>query len=421
MKPDMSTWTGTNPNDGLGDPIRNIFNDIKVITNELYDFKNRMLDTSAKILTDSDDMYAHEGHYTIYRGISKTILIFIYTSNKVAGEGGSLDWTMRLKFYEFPQMGSALRVIDIFDAGVGVVPSSLYVLAPRVHIFGTTLRCFMGSDAGVIARDIAIIGDDPDDWTYGDSYILEMTMKDAGGNNVKVDCTPANIQTHLEYTLGDTYAGYNNTVLTIRNFGVVSSYGGVMYSILEATAEYNTPAYGRIAMVIESTDSGENWTITHMVNYTTSNRRTLTESSLVFVGSVMHVISRLNSGLVEHNVSTDQGATWATAVNLPLPTIETKPCAINYVNAAGATRVMLVVNETSEVAGDTTRTTMVIYDTDFVTYNEVARIVRYAQVHYPGLYYYGRSMYLCYTGGGNYQSSLNGSWSKSMIMFTKVF
>ena len=198
---------GTSAGDGTGEHLFDIHKKVDDMCIELYDLRNKIIDDSAIILSEPDDIYAHEGYFTIYRGTTKNFLIFIYASNKVCGEGGTLDWTIRLKIYDFPQIGSVLRTIDVFEPGVGVVPSSVYCMAPKLHIIGSTLRCYLGTDAGQIAKDIAIVDDIPDNWTIGDSYIMPIIMKNSSGVNESLPATPANLQTHLEKTLGDTYAG----------------------------------------------------------------------------------------------------------------------------------------------------------------------------------------------------------------------
>jgi len=390
---------GTVANDGTGNSIRTGGQYINENFAEVYKAYNSFIDVNAMVLSDDDDIYAHEGHLQIIRGTSKTFLIFIYQSNKVGTESQA-GGKSRMKIYGYPTM-TLLRSIDIFEAGVGIINAAPYMLAPRVFRVGDVLRCTLGSQDGLYARDVTIVGDDPDDWTIADTYIMEMTMKDAGGNNVTVDVTPANIQAHLEYTLGDTYAGYVDCLPILRNFERPIPNGGNLYALLELNGEFINHTESP-NLIIVSADNGATWTFSHLVNYSTSSRRTLLESSLVFIGNTMHIISRKSNGAIEHNISADYGATWSAASNLAFSTIATKPSAINYYKHDDTIGCVIALPLTSEADATTAakRTTVGIYTTaDFVTFTEIAKIVTPSYCNYPTLYYYSNALLMVYTKG----------------------
>lgn len=390
---------GAADNDNTGTKIRVGGGYINDNFAEVYRAYNSFIDVNAKILSDDDDIYAHEGHLQIIRGTSRTFLIFIYQSNKVGSEMSAGGISV-MKIYDYPSM-TWRRSIDIFAAGIGIINPAPYMLAPRVYRVGSVLRCTLGSQDGLYARDVTIVGDDPADWTIADTYIMKMTMKDSGGNNVTVDVTPANIQAHLEYTLGDTYDGYVNCLPILRNFERPIPNGGKLYALLELNGEFINHKESP-NLIIVSADGGATWTFSHLVNYSILSRRTLLESSLVFVGNTIHVISRKSSGAIEHNISPDYGATWLAASNLALPTIATKPSAINYYkhdDTIGCVMAIPLISE-ADATTLTKRTTVGIYTTtDFVTLTEIAKIITPSYCNYPTLYYYSNALLMVYTKG----------------------
>lgn len=354
-------------------------------------------DLLAKAISDDDDLYGHEGHIYIKRGTGRTFLLFIYQSNKVGGESSAGGKSI-LKVFDYPSM-ILRRSINVFEAGVGSIPAAPYMLAPRVFCVGTTIRCFLGSQNGLNAIDISMVSDDPAEWTIGDSYVFSMTMLNSSGVPELLPVTPVNIQEHLEQYFGDTYAGYADSIPILRNFELPIANGGSLYTILELNGEFISHKES-INWIIKSDDSGDTWDLTYPVNYTTSSRRSLLESSLVFIGNNIHIISRTSSAAIQHNISTDYGATWATAVNLLLSTIASKPSVINYYKHDDTLGIICAIQLTSEVVGTTGRTTLGIYTTtDLLTFTEIAKIVTPSFAHYPTLYYYSNRLLCVYTKG----------------------
>lgn len=354
-------------------------------------------DLMSKVISDEDDQYAHESHFAILRGTAKTFLLYIYQSNKTGGEFDA-NGIARLKVYDLTTQ-TQLIAYDVFKNGVGIIPATGYRLAPKVQVVGTTIRCFIGTDTGLYARDYEVVGDNVGDWTVGNTYIMQMTMKNAAGESVLADVTPANVQIHLEYTLGDTYAGYNDLIPVLRNFDKPVSYGGNLYSLLELNGEFTST--GVINTLIISADGGDTWAFTNLVRYTTAARTALLESSLVLVGTSFYVISRTSSASNTLSITANQGATWTTAT-MPVTTLATKPCAINYYKLDRTLSVYIAVNTTDEVGhiSGYKRTTLVIYQTDdFVTLNEIAKIVTPSSAHYPSMLHFCNSLYLSYTKG----------------------
>ncbi len=57
---------GTVANDGTGDPLRTILQNINIMNSELYDARQRFIDLNAIVLSESDDLYAHESQILIH-------------------------------------------------------------------------------------------------------------------------------------------------------------------------------------------------------------------------------------------------------------------------------------------------------------------------------------------------------------------
>lgn len=410
---------GTVANDKTGTTLRTGGGYINDNFTELWRLKNTIFDTTAKVISDEDDQYAHESHMTILRGTTKTFLLFIYQSNKTGGEADE-NGISRLKVYDLTTQNHLISY-DVFENGVGIFPATGYRIAPKVQVIGTTIRCFVGTDTGLYARDIEVVDDDTANWTVGNTYIMQMTMKNAAGEDVLANVTPANIQTHLEYTLGDTYAGYVDLIPILRNFDKPVSYGGNLYSLLELNGEFTSTGF--INTLIISADGGDTWAFTNLVRYTTAARTALLESSLVLVGTSFYVLSRTGSASNTLSITANAGSTWTTAT-LPMTTLATKPCAINYYNPAKALGTIIAINETSEVTGNTGRTTLAIYSTtDFATFTELARIVTPSYAHYPSLLHYSGCLFVSYTKGLKYNVDTSNpqGYDRNSVVLARIY
>jgi hypothetical protein len=410
---------GVTENDHAGTQLKaggDMINDMSL---DLYNVRDIILDLTAKEISESDDIYAHEGHFIVTPGTGNTFLCFVYISNKTGGEG-TASGKATLRIFDFPSLVH-LRTITLFDPYNDAMPDSALMLAPRVYRVGDVLHCVVGDVGGLYERNVTIVGDDANDWTVGALGIMAMTMLNSSGVNESLSVTPANIQTHLEKYFGDTYSGYVDCIPILRNFDHPVAYGGNLYSILELNGEF-TNAVGNVDFIIKSTDSGATWTLTYPLNYTTSARNNYIENSLVFVGSVMHVISRV-SGAIAHLYSANLGVAW-TVGTLTIPGIATKPTAINYYKVDKTLGVMLAYNVAGEYIGSTQRTTLIIYSTDdFVTLTEVAKISVPSFVHYPTLYAFSNALYILYTKGLKMlmDTSNPTAYDRNTIVLTRVY
>lgn len=391
---------GSAANDGTGDPLRTILQNINSMTSELYNTRQRQIDLNAVVLSESDDLYAHESQILTHIASDKTLLLCIYASDKVTETERTTSAKALLKIFNL-QTKALLQTFELFYVGLvaGETIPSEAMTAPRMYITGDTLRCFAGYKTALYTRDIDISNPDPTTWTLGNISIMKMTMKDAGGNDVTVDVIPANIHTHLEYVLGDSYAGYDNLYTFFRNLDRIAVSGtGEWYSTIEFSDEMDA-GLSNIGALVKSTNSGLSWNIVSLIGYTTSNRVKVIEPSVVFIGNNLHVICRTTNSNIFHYSSTDYGATWGSGSAIGLSTLASKPTAINYYE--GNTKyVLCAVNLTSEWSGDSWRTTLGIYTTsDFVSFTEICKIVTPSYAHYPSLCHFSRSLYCSYTKG----------------------
>lgn len=417
---------GTSVGDGTGTGLRTAGSYINDNFTEVYNQINRLLDLNAITISDTDDLYAHESQILCHRLTDKTVLIFLYTSNKVTSAERALSAHCYLKVFELTTM-TLLKKIDLYYSGLVAdltQPANEPMTAPRMYITGTTLRTFIGVKSALYGRDIDISNKDPETWTAGNLVIEQMTMKDSGGNDVTVDVNCANIQTHLEYVLGDTYAGYQLLAPWFRNLDRIAVHGTDWYSILELSDELGA-GMSNIAMLVKSTDSGASWSFVSPICYTPASRSRVLEASCVFIGDVLHVINRTAGNYIWHYSSSDYGLTWANCGNLPIGTLVSKPTAINYYKSDGSTLdVICAFNLTSEITDAPHRTTLGIYTTsDFLSFVEIGKIVSTSFAHYPSLCFFDRGIYLSYTKGLKFNTiGYNAySYDRDTIVLTKVW
>lgn len=413
---------GVAANDGTGDSLRNILGQINSMTSEIYDLKNKIIDLSSLVVNDEDDLYAHESQLVITRIQSKTLMLVIYINNKT----DELEWLTSahatLKVFELTTH-TLLKTFDLFYPGIvaGVtMPADEEINAPRIYVTGTTLKCFCCNTSALYMRDIDISSSDAANWTAGNISISQMTMKDAGGNNVLADVTSANIQIHLENVLGDAYAGYADMMPMFRNMDIAKS-GDNWYTTLEFSGE-RSHELGNITICVTSANAGVAWAFGSLIGYTTSVRNSYYECSLVFVGTVLHFITR---PYLYHYTSANGGVTWVASNSLfaIFPAYEqSKPAAINA-TVNGVATVLIAIQLSSEITGNTTRTTLGIYSTtDMITFTEVEKIVINTDVHYPALCYYGRSLYCSYTKGLKFNSVTgNDPIDRNVIVVARIY
>lgn len=387
---------GTVSNDGTGTPLREAGDSINKMTTELYEFRNKMHDLSSFVINDEDDLYAHESQILIQRIESKALLLVIYKCDKVDESEQALTGHIVLKVFELTTK-THLKTLDLFSLGLvaGItIPDTSYLWLGRMYVSGTTLKIFANNANTVFTRSIDISSSDAASWTASNVSIAQMIMKNASNENELLDVTSANIQCHLEKTLGDTNADYNNNVLFFRNLDKIAVNGSAWYATLEG--------YGTVAknIMVASTDSGATWTLGGLVAYTTSSRPNMMEMSIVFIGTVLHAIARTGGNPIYHCSSVNNGVTWSPVDTVNLPTLATKPVAINYYTGSNRKSVIVALNLISEIVDNNYRTTLAVYKTDdFVSFVEIAKIVSSNYAHYPSLCHFSRSLYISYSKG----------------------
>lgn len=409
---------GASANDHTGSTIRAGGDMINDMTAELYALRDTIYDLNAFNINEDDDQYAHESQLLIERIGSKSLMLVIYRADKSDEDELALTGHIYLKVFDLGTK-TLLKTMDLFypnlTAGVTMSADSKVWLG-RMYISGTNLILYANNGHTLYTRTIDITSSDAASWTAGNISIAEMTMKDAGGNDVLVDVTAANIQTHLEYVLGDTNADYNDNVPFFRNLDKICINGATWIATLEV---YGVNAKN---IVVTSTDSGASWTLGALINYTTSNRSNQMEMSLVYSGATFYAIARTGSGIVFLS-SANNGATWSTATAIS-GCLATKPVAINYYNDAGTKGIVLALNRTSEITENNYRTTLGIYTTtDFVTLTEVAKIVSHSYAHYPSLCHFSRALYVCYSKGLRFNTDGDAvtSHNRNTIVVTRIY
>jgi hypothetical protein len=411
---------GTNPNDGTGDPLRTAYQSLNTMMTEIYLQKNREYDLNAKVINEFDDMYAHESQILIKRVDNTVFLFLMYCQDKTT----ELEWNLTakavLKVYELTTL-THLRTFETFYPGLtaGItMPAGEEICCPRGYFVGTTIRMFCCNTGTLYQREIDISNDNYAAWTISDLSITQMTMKNAIGIDVLRDVISANIQVHLEFVLGDAYAGYANLMPMFRNL-VPAVSGANWYANLQFSGERShlLPAP---CICVTSTDSGNTWKFGSIVGYTTSNRIEVIEPSIIFLGTNLHIINRTSTTSIAHYLSIDNGVTWVAQTDIPLNTRAAKPCAINYLDPIGTQKNVMAIQLSSEITNDASRTTLGIYTTtDFITFTEIAKIIIASDAHYPSLRYFAKSLYLSYTKG--MKDDTNPYNDRDTIAITRIF
>jgi hypothetical protein len=412
---------GTTADDGNGEPLRTILQNINLMTSELYDIRGKYLDMSSFTVSDDDDLYAHESQIIIQKIGNKEFLLVMYMSNKVSADEWGLDAHAILNVFELTQKKFIVK-LDLFYPGLvaGVTMAADKVInVPRMYVTGTTLRCYCPNTSTLYTRDIDISDDDPTGWTPGNIAIAQMTMKDAGGSNVLADVTSDNINIHLDYIFGDNAANYHDLMPLFRNLDMPAKSGNNWYATLECSGE-QSHGLARPTLCVVSADAGVSWTLSSPIGYTIASRVQCVESAIFFVGTVLHIITRTGT----HYISANNGTTWTLSTNVNtmagVTISQSKPTGINYTPTGGSASACMAVQLASEITGNTYRTTLGIYTTtDMVTFTEVSKIITTSFSHYPCLCYavgLGGRMYISYT-----KSLRAGTTDKDTIVVTRLW
>lgn len=368
-------------------------------------------------MNDDTDLYAHESHLLI-----KDDRIFLmYMSNKETSTEWQTTAKAILKVFNLNTL-VRLKTFELFypglEAGV-TLPADVPINVPRMYFYGdSTLRCFCPNSATLYTRDIDISDVDPDNWTAGNISIAQMTMKNAAGEDVVAEVTSANILIHLDYVLGDDYAGYHDLMPMFRNLDPVKD-GNTWYSPMEFNSE-KSHTLNAPTIICKSTDEGNTWTFGALMGYNPAvYRLNLVEAGVVLLGSTLHSLSRGTS--LRYLTSVDDGATWVRQSDKStvagLTNLAGKPCLISYVENE-TQRNVLAINVTSEMDGNNGRTTLAILETsDFATFTLIKKVVTPTYCHYPSLCKYGSSLYMAYTKGW----PLGSATDRNTISFMKIY
>lgn len=405
--------TGITDNDGMGLNLKSSMRYINDMSLELYDSRNSVLDKLAFIVSDIDCLYAHESQILITTIENKALLLVVYSGDKSSANESQLTSHHYLKVFELITK-KHLQTFDLFYAGLvaGVtIPADVTTTSIRMYVTGTTLILYAGNDNTLYKRTIDITSSDPTGWTPSNISIAQMTMKDANGDDVLADVTSANIQTHLNYVLGDAYAGYADLMPLFRNNDFPVKNGNTWY----ATLECNSDRAHRLAsptLCVKSTDAGVSWTFSGLIGYSASSRNRMVETGMAWVGSTIHIYDRFD----KHYTSTD-GITWQLAAALTINSVSAscRPSMINYTTYNDTQRVVVAITTPSEIANNSQRTTLTLYTTsDMVTFAELTKIVTYSYAHYPALCWFGNSLYITYT------KALTGTGDRDAIALVKI-
>lgn len=402
---------GTTDNDNLGTPLKTGGGYINDMTLELYDLRSRIYDLNATIISDIDCLYAHESQILITTIENKALLLIAYSGDKSSAIESQLTAHHYLKVFELTTR-KHLQTFDLFYAGLvaGVtMPADVTTTSIRMYVTGTTLVLYAGNDNTLYKRTIDISSSDATSWTPSDISVAQMTMKDANGDDVLADVTSANIQTHLNYVLGDAYAGYADLMPLFRNNDFPVKNGNTWYGTLECNSER---AHGLASptLCVKSTDAGVSWTFSGLIGYSTSSRNRMVETGMAWVGSTIHIYDRFN----KHYTSTD-GITWQSAAALTIINASSRPSMINYTTYNDTQKVVVAITTTSEISNNNRRTTLTLYTTsDMVTFAELTKIVTYSYAHYPALCWFGNSLYITYT------KALTGTGDRDAIALVKI-
>jgi len=190
------------------------------------------------------------------------------------------------------------------------------------------------------------------------------------------------------------------------------------YSTLQCSGERSHRLSGP-TILLKSTDSGASWSLGSLIGYTTDNRVQLIEPDVAFRGTDLHIIARSVTVAIIHFKSVDSGITWTAEANIPLLTLSSKPSMINYTNSVPEQMRAMALTLVNEIPGKSGRTTLGIYTTDdFVTFNEVEKIITETYCHYPTLRYFDDKLYISYTKGiGAVSSPLD----RNTIVVTRIY
>lgn len=351
------------------------------------------------LLSDTDDLYAHESQILIKQIGGVDYLFLLYMSNKISGEEWDVRARAKLKVYNLSTM-ALVKTEDLFYPGLaaGVTMSNEHVNVPRMYLYGTDyLRCFVASKYTLYTRDVNISDSNPDNWTTGNISIAQMVMKNALGEDTLSDVTSENVRTHLENVLSESNALYNNLMPLFRNMEIAKS-GDTWIAVLEMSGE-RVSVNSNIPIVLKSTNAGGQWAFNSFIGYTTENRTRLLETGVIYIGANLHAVSRsVTNTIFHHFYSEDGGNTWTEGDNIVLDgVLAAKPAAINYTD--GTLKNMIAIQLNNRLYGSG-RTSMWIGTTaDFSTYTQQFQIITEDLCHYPFLHYYNSKMYISYTKG----------------------
>ncbi len=355
-------------------------------------------ESNYNILSDIDDLYAHESQILIKEIGGINYLFLLYVSNKTENIEWRTTARCRLKIFNLLTLAN-IRTIDLFYPGLNqgiLLPSSKPIIAPRAYFYTDgILRCFAQNTDTLYTRDVNISDVSPENWTAGNIFISQMTMKDASGSNVLANVSSANIQAHLEYTLGESNSLYNGLMPLFRNMDIVKR-GDNWFATMEFSGE-RISVNSNICILLTSTDAGNTWSFGSLVLYTTASRNRIIEPSIFEIGTDLHIIGRSTSDLIWHIKSEDSGATWVQQSNIILDGISpSKPSAVNY--NEGSTKNFLAITEGNKLIGASGRTTLwlgnMAADGSLI---EKTEILTSSFAHYPSLCYYSSKMYISYT------------------------
>jgi len=392
--------------------------DITILNNAWNIFFNGVnLSTNAVLVSDVDDMYAHESQSLIKSIGGIDYLFMLYLSNKVEHPEWSLSARCRLKVFNLATM-ALVKTIDVMYPGLNagiLMPANSPTVVHRGYFLGNYLRCHCNNYTAVYQRDLDITSSDPDDWSMGNVSITQMTMKDAGGNDVLADLTSANLHIHLDFVLGDAHTSYDKVIPMFRNMDIAKS-GNNWYATLQTSRERDTGAPVP-TILLRSTDAGSTWSLGSLIAYTPASRVIAAEPSIAFIGTDLHIIARTGTTAIFHFKSVDDGATWTQEANIPLPSIASKPCMINTTSNSS---VVMAVQLESQVAVGTylDRTTLGLYTTtDMAVLNKISKTISATYIHYPSLCYYNSHLYISYTKGLTYPAPPD----RDAIYFVRVY
>ena len=367
------------------------------------------------LLSETDDLYAHESQILIKQIGGVDYLFLLYMSNKYAASEWQTVARARLRVFNLATKAH-IRTWDLFYAGLvaGIqIPPDPGINVPRMYFYGdNTIRAFCSNETTLFTRDVNITDPDPANWTAGNISIAQMTMQKGDGDDELLNVTATTIQTHLEQVLGETNALYNGLMPLFRNMDIAKS-GDNWYAVMEFSGERASVA-SNIVVTLISADAGNTWSFGNLVTYTVLSRTRIIEASVFFIDTVLHLISRATTNIVQHISSEDNGGTWTQQDNITLTgVLQSKPCAVNYND--GTVKNQMAITEVSKYTGNSGRTTLWIgTTTDFVTYTRNMEIVTPTYAHYPSMFYYDGHLYMSYTKG-------DGTTDRNKIVIVTVF